>query len=438
MKIKWQSDRESTRQALMMTNLVVQDKEAFELWDKIYSPTSFFVGESDDLNIFDYGDILLGIYGDEATPEDFLDEAKLDEAMAAIKALRSPGIQHKHIDVNVSGGKQFRLMGQRFILDSSILQELTENIVRPAPSGMDVMMALGSDFAEEILMQDPENQNWDAYPEKLQEQRKRVEEISEEQWRSNMYNGWLWALQGLTREFKEGFPSFMQQEAWMRKDLNTGLGSWAELRHDTALYAKPSGAERGGYEPPVVKGYVEPNLEVYNKLLWLSQFSKQNLEERDLLTESQVIAWDSLIDALTRLRDISVKELQNEPLTKDEYDYIRYFGGVLEHMLFSLMTWTNGEATSSAHNPMPIVIDYHTMAPNSMDGGGIIHAGVGLPQLIYVIAPVEGVPSLTKGVSFRYYEFIAEERLDDETWRNEIQTIENWAPIYWQNQLYGY
>jgi len=51
----------------------------------------------------------------------------------------------------------------------------------------------------------------------------------------------------------------MQNEAWTDKELNAALGSWAELRHDTILYAKQS--VRDGMPPSsyLRQGYVEPN-----------------------------------------------------------------------------------------------------------------------------------------------------------------------------------
>ena len=51
-----------------------------------------------------------------------------------------------------------------------------------------------------------------------------------------------------------GYPSFMTNSAWTRKDLNTILGSWTELKHDTLLYAKQVMAEMGGGPPDIVKG----------------------------------------------------------------------------------------------------------------------------------------------------------------------------------------
>ena len=61
----------------------------------------------------------------------------------------------------------------------------------------------------------------------------------------------------------------MQSTAWQDKQLNTALGSWAELKHDTLLYAKQAYAGIGGCgwpapPPPVIaRNYVEPVPEAF-------------------------------------------------------------------------------------------------------------------------------------------------------------------------------
>ena len=48
-----------------------------------------------------------------------------------------------------------------------------------------------------------------------------------------------------------GLPGVARTEAWGRRLLNTQLASWAQLRHDTILYAKQVYAEMGaGPLPP--------------------------------------------------------------------------------------------------------------------------------------------------------------------------------------------
>src|SRR5205814_2006955 len=64
-------------------------------------------------------------------------------------------------------------------------------------------------------------------------------------WGGSLYSAWLGALRGLSVPGGDptsavGLPAVMQTEPWARRMLNTQLASWAELRHDTLLYAKQS------------------------------------------------------------------------------------------------------------------------------------------------------------------------------------------------------
>ena len=69
------------------------------------------------------------------------------------------------------------------------------------------------------------------------------------------------------------FPAFMQTPAWRYKEINSMLSSWAELKHDTILYAKmPEGLGGGG--PPTsapAPAYVEPNPNLYYRLAFAAR-----------------------------------------------------------------------------------------------------------------------------------------------------------------------
>ena len=50
----------------------------------------------------------------------------------------------------------------------------------------------------------------------------------------------------LTHDFGASYPLYMQSPNFLDKQIQTSLGSYAELKHDTLLYAKQSYAEEGG------------------------------------------------------------------------------------------------------------------------------------------------------------------------------------------------
>lgn len=438
-KEKPERNIEQSLQALLLSYTVYKDKEIYDNWENIYEPTNFFVGSSDDLSIYEYGELLFKIYGEEVDLNKLNDSEKLDKLYKEAEKFPEPKIQGKYSSVTTPVGKQFRFMGQRYVLDADIIQALVEPIERPIPSGLDVMAVLGSKRAEDIQIEKEKIQAaeglaiWKDYPKELEKQKDKFSKLSEEEWRSNMYQGWLWTLHGYLKPFATGYPSFMTNEAWEDKDLNTALGSWSELKHDTILYGKQSAAEMGGGEEILPKGYVEPNIQVYEKLLWLTRFSRENLRLRNLSVESideKMIQFEDLLEFLI---EASVKELRNEELTEDEYYEIMYYGGTLENLTSSFagegMRWF--EITSDTDKNMAVIADFHTIAPNQYSPAGYMEAGVGPAYEIYVVVPIAGELYLTRGAVFSYHEFISNERLTDEAWQQLIREDQAPEMPYW-------
>lgn len=419
---------EQTLQALLITYGIYSDEESYQLWEQIYEPTNFFVGSSDDLSLYEYGDLLFKVYGSKPNLNKLNDEGKLNRFYKEADKLSEPKIKAEFITVNMPSGKQFRFMGQRYVLDAEIIQNLVVPIVRPIPSGLDVMGVLGSNRAEEIQMGKEENQEWKDYPKIFKELKNKFSKYEDSEWQSNMYQGWLWTLKGLLEPYDKGYPSFMTNEAWVDKNLNTALASWAELKHDTILYGKQSGAECGdGYE--VSLGYVEPNIEVYEKLLWLTKFSKVNLEERGLLAEDIDNRIKEFEDLLEFLINCSIKELNNEELTEEDYYKIVYYGGTLEFLITSFAegdVYRWHEITSETDRFMALIADYHTVAPNMYS-----EAAVGPASEIYVVVPIKGKLYLTRGAVFSYYEFVSNERLTDEKWQQMLKEKKNPSAPEW-------
>lgn len=58
---------ELTKQALLivkaLNTLSIEGKPALVVWERIYEPTTFFVGKTDDLTIYDYKKIAFNVYG---------------------------------------------------------------------------------------------------------------------------------------------------------------------------------------------------------------------------------------------------------------------------------------------------------------------------------------------------------------------------------------
>ncbi|MFQ6091903.1 MAG: DUF3160 domain-containing protein [bacterium] len=408
-----------------MENAGVGIIRATVLWERIYQPTVFFVGKSDDINFYQYKDLAMQVYGSGFAglpPDDFADETKLQTFLNLAEDLPDPQITYP------GQPKGFRLMGQRFIPDSYILDRMVMPYTgRVMPKGLDVMSVLGSARAYEIL----DEIYHDLAEDQMANLRAEFDAYPDTVWAQNVYWNWLYSLMPLLFEKGEGYPYFMQNEAWTDKDLYASLGSWAELRHDTILYAKQSGTES---VPPVsglVQGYVEPNPYFYARLASLADLMITGLEDQDLLFPNFEPSLTSLKELLLALKTISEKELTSQSLTAEEYEIICNIGEAIERIVeFTL--WTEGPFPDNEE--MPVIADVHTAF------GSCLEEGVGYPFSIYVICNVEGELMVTRGASFSYYEFEwpISDRLTDEKWVEMLQGEDPPLPPVWVSSFLDY
>ncbi len=432
-----------TRMALLITDLLrttdVQGKPAMELWASIYDPTVFLVGKADDLGYYEYLDLMLEVYGAQPRTDDFADPQKLASFTAKARNLPAPQINSMFVYIwedkkEVTQG--FRFMGQRFTLDAYVIGQLTWRNVgtlsnpRDLPSGLDVFAAFGNPEAYAILQEEGATA-YQNYDQQLQKVRGEIAALQIDSWTQNVYWNWLYALQAVTMPKGEAYPTFMRSQAWARKDLQSALGSYAELKHDTILYSKQSMAEMGGGpEEVLVRGYVEPVPVAFARLLELTTMTRRGLSEQGLLTFDIDMRLQSLENELAFLTDVAQRELRGEPLSEDDYDRIMYFGGWLEDMTMAAADpeeYLSGRLDSDVM--AAIVADVATGINNN-----VLEVGTGKIHEIYVVVP-DGQDGfqIARGGVYAYYEFVwpAADRLTDEKWRQMLDAGEAPAQPQW-------
>ncbi|MFA5023691.1 MAG: DUF3160 domain-containing protein [Patescibacteria group bacterium] len=404
-------------------------------WNRIYEPVNFFVGKSDDITYYQFKDLVEKIYGAEATIQTVsADKNKFSAFVDATKTLEPPQINSIPIfDAEIQPDREreikgFRFMGQRFTIDASIFQRLIDREIlgRMLPKSLDIPSAMGSKEALNILTQMGETK-YDKYSENMSKMQTYLTELPTENWTQNLYWTWLYQLRPLLDEKGNGYPSFMQNTAWSRKDLNTFLGSWSELKHDTILYAKQVYSELGGSNPEEKddRGYVEPNPYVYARLASLLKMTNEGLDIRGLLTLNMKDNLSKMEQLAMSLKTISEKELNNEKLTDDDYELIRSYGGQLEHFWLEVnkdepaYQETGNQGNYLNENPAAIVADVAT-DPN----GEVLEEGTGKISEIYVVVPIDGKLRIAKGGVYSYYEFTwpMSDRLTDKKWRDLLNS----------------
>ena len=431
-----------------LRNTQVEGKPALDAWADLYAPTVFFVGRSDDLTVVQYGDVLDYVYGAGAALPAIADEARLGTFIDEAWKLPPPkilGMVIMDTDNEDEATKGLRFMGQRFVPDAYIFRQLvyrnvgTRDHRRGLPDGLDLFAAMGSERAYSLLEQKGDT-NYENYPQQMQKVQEWLKSLTTAEWTETLNNTWLYSFFPLIEVPGSGYPAFMQNSAWLDKQLNTRLGSWAELKHDTILYAKQVYAELGGGPPPPPPlpplGYVEPVPLFFARLSALTAMTRTGLDSRGLLGEKDKDGLAQLEDLASALQVMAGKELRGEPLTAEEYERIRFIGGELEHLTMLAAETESvepGAKTYMDEEQQAAVIADVATDPGAAPQPAVLEVGVGRINEIYVVVPVieaNGAAYLqvaTGGVfSFYQFEWPASDRLTDEKWR--LMLDNNGAP----------
>jgi hypothetical protein len=163
---------------------------------------------------------------------------------------------------------------------------------------------------------------------------------------------------------------------------------------------------------------VEPSIETYGKLQWLTRYIKENFRKRNMLTSDFSNIITNFDDLLSFLTDCSVKELRNERLTDEEYMKISSYGDTLRNLTALLAYGGIDKRETNAGNMISVSNIY-----NSSFKGSYLHAGLGQAGEIYVVVSLEGKLYLTRGGIFSYYEYFDKygQKLTDEDWQYMIE-----------------
>ncbi|WP_051204364.1 DUF3160 domain-containing protein [Butyrivibrio sp. VCD2006] len=417
---------EMVKSAILMTMAIDEDPEN---WESIYSITSFFAGASDDPGYNVFKTLVNENYGKMPEVTELpTDSDSFEKVALAVKKLDPPQINSVPVgedEENVIAS--FRFMGQRFTIDASIMQRLVYRAVgensngerRYLPDTLDTAAALGSEEAYSIL-KDGGATDYENYEDNLTVIKGFFSKDNDEIWNASLYSGWLNTLRPLFEKKGEGYPSYMLSDEWEKKDLETFAGSYAELKHDTILYAKQLMAEMGDGEDediPDDRGYVDPEPVVYSRFIFLANKTKEGLDNLGMLNSEASKDLELLSEIAQRLLAISEKELKNESLSDDEYEFIRCYGGNLEHFWLEVNKDEVENLGYSYQAPCPVIADIAT-DPN----GSVLEVGTGRVDEIYVVFPIDGKLHVGKGGAYSFYQFEQpmSERLTDGEWRDML------------------
>jgi len=430
--------RALTAAYLLKTGKSKSGTSLLTLYRSILDPTSFLVGQPDNVSLLDLCN-LISQKNIKSQEELMKNETVKSVRSELIKLNSSKNVIKPKIELNCPGKINF--MPARFLFDNEIIQEMSDYESRPFPQGLDVMASIGNQPAEDILINElKEDRKWDKFLPNLNKMKAKYKNY--EDWDSSVYTKWIKSLNSLLQSDSQ-YPSFMQLPSWQKKNLNTALASWAELKHDALLYSeRPMAAECGDGgmcsppPEPFVIGYVEPNINYWKEALGLLSLTEEMLTKYDLLNDNLKFQQAQLKEMCQFLITVSEKEIKHENLTEQEYRTIELIGSNVEYITLNIFGTYKWEYISGPDKEVAVVADIYNN--NYGNTQGLLHAAVGYVNDLYVLVEINGYLYLTKGATFSYYELVRpvnEPPLTDEEWQQKLREGKIFQTPIWMNNL---
>ena len=434
------------KQIALIANVINQQPKLSAIYNKVSEPITYLMGTTDNVTIIQVANRIkeMGL-----PIEQLLSSRK--EMANLTKDIEEIAKRQMRIELKKTRGSKYvvDIMPQRYQPDAEALITTTDQdspvSLRPHPKGLDWMAVMGLPGAERILIDElKETQRWTGFPKALTTARKKA---ATTQWEACVANQWMYTLQSLG-DTAQSLPYFMQSPQWQKKNLNTALASWAELKHDAILYAKqPMLAEcgDGGPEPPVVKGYVEPNVKFWEKAIALVTRMDKVLTTYGLQTEKAKAVYERIKEMAEFCRDISIKELNSGKITDEEYNQIEIIGSTVENISLELVSEDNQMLQGwsdvvSTDKKVAVVADVFTAGGENVaiDDKCVLYEGVGPAYEIYVVVEIDGSLYLTRGSVFSYREFtrlMSDPRMTDEEWQEELKKSPTGGTPSWMKEI---
>jgi len=427
--------------ALLLNELLYSCGEAERL-QKHEQIITFFVGEADNMTTKQLEELASGML---SSPADLFDEVTFATFMELLNSSDDYGQKIMgncfYVDPHsVDPGQlpvSFRLMGQKFLLDSYVLSEVVydriiyenKKIYRGLPDPLDVMATLGNEDAMALLEEELETYKY-AY--KVNSIKYLVDSYDEDFWQQSLYNTWLAAIRELNPlATSANLPYFMQTTAWHLEKLNTQLTSWAMLRHDNLLYGKQSYTGMTACSFPYT--YIEPYPACYERIQLFAENATEFLGEvlagTDFRSKSEIVEfYKRYAEIMGIFKEIAEKELAGTALDETEMEF-------LKTMINSMMV--SGPAITGWYNDLFFnwggldfdfkVADVHTQPTDEFGTpvGYVLHVGSGRVNNGVFLAPNPVNPAqlmaFTGPVSSFHYEVTNNfYRYNDDEWEENF------------------
>ncbi len=327
-------------------------------WANIYKSISFFSGLESNLTYINYNNSIKEIFGQDYDliklfSADFETIRKrislLQQKISSYgfsSALSGSNNTKEEAGLRLAG---LRLLRRHLFLEKELfdtlsgqevgpyLNKVTDTMPNPftscqikrayyrcVPIGLDIFSSLDSKLANKII-HDGNDDQYSNYENILNSFKNELNKFNDNTWHENAYLSLLFSLKNLDGNILN-YPGFMQSENWLKKSLNTKLGSSVGFRKETNLEIVGLN-EDIGFDKYFPYGYIEPQFEFYSQLLTNTNMITDGFINLQIINDKskhykRIL---NLKRVLERIIEISKKELENKELAYEDYIFINSF-----------------------------------------------------------------------------------------------------------------
>ena len=394
------------RRAVLLALALREGQGLVEQYRSIYDLRAFLIGPADTIRLDELLQACDAVWGAGWSADRASDLTALNAELAK-DTYRRMLIVNRPTDPSVATmpRKSVAVLGEHYIPDSDLFQR-TRSPERMLPSGLDVATALGSEAAGRLLAATPNSLK------AVTEARAFGKQMTS----TGLYGAWLDTLKALF-DRPQGLPAFAQSPVYETKQLNCCLTSWAQLRHNTLLYAAQAPVP-GGVPMPRA-GFVEPLPEFFARCGRMAAMLAEQLKQRGVVGNA-LSDLDSFAKKTEVFRRVAEDELAGKDTAWANSD-VHMFGSWLRNF--------------AGDNPL-VVADIS----NDILTGQVLEVASG--PFCPVVALIEegGICTGAVGYVGSYYEFIEpnNKRLTDAEWRARAASdYTRPDPPAWLNPLYA-
>jgi len=419
-----------------LNQIEINGQRALNIWEKFFAVYNFYNQNTNEPSLPEFIIATKKVFGQIVAVTDFLDDAKLKNLMIELK-------KYNYATQSLFNNKDEKVKGIRFfpasintddiIFNNLILTKVGTfapkrnqkpftlyNKQRVFPRALDIMSLLACSKATSIL-QDTNDSAYSLYNRQMLTLKQELMTFTLTDWHQNLYWSWLSLSKTLLYDFTQGYHHFMKSEQWHLKELQTALSAWLLLQYDpyiplhnfkSADELRKINSTLHPHNKKIKTAFLEPVPDFYSELLALTKMIHDSLRSLNLLQELPPFNSEYIEGMLSRIAEISKKELRLENLNDND---IAFLGQIAEQI--NIITLK----TNTFPTEMPFVNNIYTHRITNQS----LFEAIGYPYLVVVIyIPPDSAPVLAAGPTFSYFEFKQKSniQLDNDKWLQMLKS----------------